>query len=95
MKTTIPSKPNQDSGEDMNVRVVHGALWRELAEPFERWRRTPWFLRHFYVAMFVGAVVYLGFQVYRWSEYEENAQRRLDRDQLRNKTPAAPEPPMP
>ena len=42
---------HHEPGEDMNVRTVHGALWRELAEPIERWRRTPWYLRHFYAIM--------------------------------------------
>lgn len=74
--------PNhQEAGEDMNVRIVHGALWRELAEPIEHWRRTPWYLRHFYAIMALLAIFYLVQQVFDWNEYEENRLRRFRRDQ--------------
>lgn len=76
MKTPEP----QDPGEDMNVRVVHGAIWREFAEPIEVWRRAPWYLKHSYVMMLIGALVYLIIQVYDWKEYEEDPIRRVERD---------------
>jgi hypothetical protein len=71
---------SKDSGEDMNVRLVHGAIWREFAEPIEAWRRAPWYLRHSYVMMLIGALVYLLIQVYDWKEYEEDPVRRIERD---------------
>lgn len=76
MKTPEP----QDPGEDMNVRVVHGAIWREFAEPIEVWRRAPWYLKHSYVIMLICALVYLLIQVFDWNEYEEDPLRRLQRD---------------
>lgn len=75
----------------MNVRAVHGALWRELAEPIERWRRTPWYLRHFYAVMAILALIYLVLQVFDWNEYEVDALRRYERDEmLKTMKPHAP-----
>jgi len=74
---------HHEPGEDMNVRTVHGALWRELAEPIERWRRTPWYLRHFYAIMAILAFLYIVLQAFDWNEYEENAVRRVERDEIR------------
>lgn len=75
-------KPKQprDAGEEMNVRKVHGALWRELAEPREQARRVPWFLKHFFVMLVILAIIYLAIQNYNWNEYEVNPRLRQQRD---------------
>ena len=89
----MSSSNSQDPGEDMNVRVVHGAIWREFAEPIEAWRRTPWYLRHFYAVMAIVAIIYLVGQVFDWNEYEEDAVLRSQRshEQLeRNLQPTGP-----
>lgn len=69
-----------DSREEMNVRQVHGAIWREFSEPIEMWRRAPWYLKHSYVIMLIFALVYLLIQKYDWNEYEEDPILRLRRD---------------
>ncbi len=84
----METDPNNDAGEDTNVRVVHGALWRELAEPTERWRRTPWYLRCFYVAMFFFAFIYLVSLVYDWNEYDEDSGRRFEREKMQKESEA-------
>jgi hypothetical protein len=48
-----------EPNEDMNVRRVHGIIWREYPEPRELWRRTPKILRHFYVIMAIWLILYL------------------------------------
>lgn len=57
-----PSK-NTDThvnpGETMNVRAVHQAIVRELPDPKELYKQVPWYLRHFYVLMLIGATLYL------------------------------------
>ena len=78
----------------MNVRMVHGALWRELGEPIEFFRRLPWYVRHtMFVLLFLG-VAYLMTQVYNWREYEENALRRIERDEAVKKQPSEPPKPV-
>ena len=62
------------------MRVVHGALWRELAEPIEFFRRFPWYLGHIFFIMALLAILYLAVQVFDWNEYEENGVRRAIRD---------------
>lgn len=76
MDTSSQNEP----GEDMNVRLVHAAIWREMAEPSERKRGLPWYLRRMYAVMFILAVIYLLLQVFDWKEYEDNTQVRLKRD---------------
>ncbi len=87
MKTS-PKNP-RDAGEEMNVRKVHGALWRETAEPSEQWRRVPWLVKHFFLLLVIFGVIYLLTQIYDWKEYEDNPVLRFHRERhLR-----APQPP--
>jgi hypothetical protein len=53
--------------EDMDVRRVHGAIWREYPEPRELWWRTPALLRHFYVILTIGVTLYFIGWFPRWS----------------------------
>ncbi len=99
MKPTPVPKPageKGDPGEDMNVRHVHAAIWREFAEPREIWRRTPWYLRHFYFILFLWVLFYLiNFTgSWKWSEYEDSSIRRSQREDAhaRLETPPRPQP---
>ncbi len=56
-----------EANEDMNVRRVHGVIWREYPEPRELWRRTPAILRHFYVVLTIAVLLYLIGWFPRWS----------------------------
>lgn len=50
----------KDPGEDFNVRQKHGQIWREYAEPWERFRAIPWWLKHLiYAPLFIWALWYL------------------------------------
>ncbi len=73
----------------MNVRLVHAALWRETAEPHERRRGLPWYLRRLYAVMFILAVVYLLTQTFDWQEYEDSAPVKQRREQARQQQRAA------
>ena len=91
MNATPPLKPER--GEDMNVRHVHAAIWREFAEPREMWRRTPWYLRHLYACLFIWLVLYLTAWMgqWDWNEYEESGFYRSAREHARP-LPATPPP---
>ena len=83
---TNPEKPRTaDPGEDMNVRHVHAAIWREEAEPAELFRRTPVVLRHFYFIMFVWLLFYLMTWMgkWKWDEYEASPIKRGNREHFR------------
>jgi hypothetical protein len=82
-----------DPGEDMNVRHVHAAIWREEAEPAEIVRRTPVLLKHFYFVMFLWLLFYLVTWMgnWKWDEYEASLIDRGDRDRARS-TPAPIDP---
>lgn len=82
MKTT----PGNEPGEDLNVREVHGQIWRENAEPHELNRRIPWWLKHLiYAPLTIWAIWYLfvtsgGFH---WDEYIEGiSATQLPKDEL-------------
>jgi len=95
MNPTPSPKPDGDRGDpgqDMNVRHVHAAIWRELPEPSEIWRRTPWYLRHFYFISFMWLVLYLIAQMggWNWNEYEESGVRRSQREDARARLEAPP-----
>ncbi|MGJ8725481.1 MAG: c-type cytochrome [Roseibacillus sp.] len=70
----MKNTPGNEPGEDLNVREVHGQIWRENAEPHELNRRLPWWLKHLiYAPLTMWAIWYLlvasgGF---RWDEYIE------------------------
>lgn len=87
--------PPQEPGEDMNVRAVHGALWREFEEPMETLRRLPWYMRHLYAVMLLIGLIYLLIQVFDWNEYEESATRRVLRDIELHQAPPPPAIPNP
>jgi hypothetical protein len=91
---TNSEKPRTaDPGEDMNVRHVHAAIWREEAEPREAVRRMPILLKHFYFIMFLWLVFYLITWAagWKWDEYEASPIERSKRDDIRPKpTPAEP-----
>ena len=83
---TDPEKPTgADPGEDLNVRHVHAAIWREEAEPAEVFRRTPVLLKHFYFLMFVWLLFYLVTWMgkWKWDEYEASPVNRGNRDRFR------------
>jgi hypothetical protein len=75
----------REPGEDMNVRHVHAAIWREEAEPSEFVNRLPALLRHFYFLMFLWMLFYLGTWMggWNWNEYEASLMDRLNRDRAR------------
>ncbi|MEA3208460.1 MAG: hypothetical protein QOE70_1517 [Chthoniobacter sp.] len=89
-----PEKPRiADPGEDMNVRHVHAAIWREEAEPGEAVRRMPLLLKNFYVIMFLWLLFYLINWAggWKWDEYESSLLERLKRDDARRRsTPTEP-----
>ena len=91
---TKPEKPSTaDPGDDMNVRHVHAAIWREEAEPREAVRRMPFLLKNFYAIMFIWLLYYLSIWAagWKWDEYEANPIERWKRDHVRTKpTPAEP-----
>ncbi|HEY1865574.1 MAG TPA: hypothetical protein VGG55_00790 [Candidatus Acidoferrales bacterium] len=72
----------------MNVRRVHGAIWREYPEPRELWRRTPAILRHFYVITTIGVLLYLlgWFPHWSWKSLDQAAPEKQN-------VPAAETPP--
>ena len=76
-----------DLGEDMNVRHVHAAIWREEAEPVEFVRRLPALLKHFYFVMFLWLLYYLATWMggWKWNEYEVSPVERGIRDQAHAK----------
>ena len=89
---TNPGKPRTaDPGEDMDVRHVHAAIWREEAEPREAVRRMPTLLKNFYFIMFLWLLFYLinWAAGWKWDEYEASPLERAKRDHVRAKpTPA-------
>jgi hypothetical protein len=91
MRTTPAIRHSADPGEDMNVRHVHAAIWRETSEPAEVVRRMPAILKHFYFWMIIWLIFYLinWFPPLHWNEYEENASRRGLRDSARSQTQIA------
>ncbi|WP_411846374.1 cytochrome c [Roseibacillus persicicus] len=70
----MKNTPGNEPGEDLNVREVHGQIWRENAEPHELYQRIPWWLKHLiYAPLVIWGIWYLliasgGF---RWDEYIE------------------------
>lgn len=49
-----------EQGADFNVREIHGQIWREYGEPFERYRAMPWWLKHLiYAPLSIWAIMYL------------------------------------
>jgi len=94
MSQKPPEKPvSADLGEDMNVRHVHAAIWREEAEPDEFMRRIPNILKHFYFVMALWLLFYLVTWMgnWKWNEYEASPMARLNRDQVRpTPDPASP-----
>lgn len=91
MNSTPPTRHSADPGEDMNVRHVHAAIWRETSEPAEVVRRMPAILKHFYFWMIIWLILYLvnWFPPLRWNEYEENASQRGLRDRARTQAEVA------
>jgi hypothetical protein len=90
MSDQLPGKPpSADLGEDMNVRHVHAAIWREEAEPSEFMRRMPVVLKHFYFIMFLWLIFYLVTWMGQWSwnEYEASPILRGNRDRARETPP--------
>ncbi len=91
---TNPGKPRTaDPGEDMDVRHVHAAIWREEAEPTEAVRRMPVLLRVFYFSMFLWLLCYLLTEAadWKWDEYEASPLERSKREHVRQKpTPTEP-----
>ncbi len=54
------SKAGNEAGADFNVREIHGQIWREHAEPTERFRAMPWWLKHgIYGPLAIWALWYL------------------------------------
>ena len=54
------SKAGNEEGADFNVREKHGQIWREYAEPYERYRAMPWWLKHLiYAPLTIWAIWYL------------------------------------
>jgi hypothetical protein len=82
IRETPGSGKNMDPGENMNIRRVHAAIWREEVEPSEAFRRTPSILKHFYFIMLLWLVFYFGtlFPPLKWDEYEASALQRALRD---------------
>ncbi len=83
---TNPGQPRTaDPGEDMQVRHVHAAIWREESEPYEAARRTPFLLRHFYAILTLWAIYYLIVWAggWNWNEYEANPLERAKREHVR------------
>jgi hypothetical protein len=60
-------KPEEKDKEMEDVRIFHGALMRELPEPRELLRRTPLYLKVFYVALLMWGVAFLVFWTISWS----------------------------
>jgi hypothetical protein len=94
MKAGLKNRAAADPGEDMNVRHVHAAIWREESEPAEVVRRTPAVLKHFYFIMLIWLILYLlsWFPPLNWNEYEESPMRRSLRDHAREAPAAKPQP---
>jgi len=68
------STPGNEPGEDLNVRRIHGQIWREKAEPTERYRRIPWWLKHMvYAPLSMWAIIYFFYMSggFRWDNYME------------------------
>lgn len=66
--------PGKDSGEDFNVRRVHGQIMRELDEPQEMYRRVPWWLKHLiYAPLALWSLWYFFYASggFRWDSYSE------------------------
>jgi mono/diheme cytochrome c family protein len=54
------SNTGNEEGADFNVREKHGQIWREYAEPYERFRAMPWWLKHLiYAPLTIWAIWYL------------------------------------
>jgi mono/diheme cytochrome c family protein len=54
------NKAGNEAGADFNVREIHGQIWREHAEPTERYRAMPWWLKHgIYAPLVLWALWYL------------------------------------
>lgn len=90
MKDSPLPRASADPGEDMNVRHVHAAIWRETSEPAEVVRRTPAVLKHFYFIMLVWLILYLlsWFPPLNWNEYESSPIQRGIRERARTAVPA-------
>jgi hypothetical protein len=89
-QAALEHRASADPGENMNVRHVHAAIWREESEPAEVVRRMPAILKHFYFWMLVWLILYLmgWFPPLSWNEYEANRVERGIRDRARETAPA-------
>lgn len=74
---------HSDKGEEMDLAEVHGPLLRELGEPYELYKRLPWYVLHGAIVLFVSLILYLSMQIYDWKEYEEDPVVRHERDRYR------------
>jgi hypothetical protein len=83
MKT--PPTPPVQNGDDMNVRKVHAAIWREQAEPTEAIRRMPLVMKLFYLVMVIWLIQYFftWAGTFDWNEYEASPIERAKRDDPR------------
>ena len=73
---------NNEPGELMNVREVHGAIMREFSLPGEKKIRVPWYLRALYFALGLWAYAYLATYSgkFAWNEYEQRSGVRAKRE---------------
>lgn len=71
-------KSGNESGEDLDIREVHGAILREHAEPREMLRAAPWWLKHgIYAPLSIWGIWYflIASGGFRWDEYSEGISR--------------------
>ncbi len=94
-KRALQQRGSADPGEEMNVRHVHAAIWREEAEPSEVARRTPAVLKHLYFILFIWLLRYFinSMGSWRWDVYEPSPVQRGIRDRARESAPAQPSQP--
>jgi hypothetical protein len=93
-KRALQQRDSADPGEEMNVRHVHAAIWREESEPAEVARRTPAVLKHFYFIMLLWLILYLlgWFPPLDWNEYEPSLIQRGNRDRAHEAATVEPQP---
>lgn len=86
-------KPGNESGEDLNIRKVHGAIIREKAEPIEMIRAAPWWLKHcIYAPLCIWGIWYLTIASggFRWDEYSEGYVRTFVPEETGETLPLPP-----